>query len=237
MNLYSHIERTISEARSKPFRILNRVPVGGGSISEAERIEGEDARYFVKKNHSSFLVHFEEEKDALEELAATGIVRVPQPICTGANSNESYLVLEFISIGSPRERSWERLGQQLAELHRLPKSSFGWKRDNTIGGTEQINTVSNDWIEFFREHRLEFQIDLARKNRFHLEGAPDLLNGFPLLFEGYTPRPSLLHGDLWSGNAAFDERGDPFLFDPCCYCGDREADLAFTSFFGGFHPA
>jgi len=113
----------------------------------------------------------------------------------------------------------------LAKLHRTAGPRFGWHRDNWIGGTPQINTWHDDWSTFFHECRIRPQLDLARKNGFRLEEPPRL--------ENHHPQPSLLHGDLWSGNAGFIEEG-PVIFDPAGYYGDREADLAMTELFGGF---
>ena len=114
----------------------------------------------------------------------------------------------------------------LAKLHRTTGPRFGWHRDNWIGGTPQTNTWHDGWAGFFRECRIEPQLALARKNGYPLTFSSDLLRG-------HEPRPSLLHGDLWSGNAGFIDEG-PVIFDPAVYYGDREADLAMTELFGGF---
>jgi len=233
---YQAVEAKVSQTTSRSFQIVNRTSLAGGCISKAERLDGSDRSYFLKRNTESFLIHFEEEQAALDELSGTRTIRVPEPICSGTAENQSYLVLEFISSGRPAETSWERLGEQLAQLHQSILPHFGWHRDNTIGATKQINSVSDDWISFFHDRRLLHQIDLAQENGFKLENGPQLLTSLSSFFDGYSPSPSLLHGDLWSGNVGFDTIGAPFVFDPCCYYGDREADLAFTEFFGGFHP-
>ena len=119
----------------------------------------------------------------------------------------------------------------LAAMHRSEGSSFGWVRDNYIGSTPQANASSDNWAAFWREHRLGPQLALARRNGYALD-APDVSR----LLEGHRPAPSLLHGDLWGGNAGFLRNGGPVLFDPAVYCGDREADLAMTELFGGFPP-
>lgn len=233
---YTEVEKAISDATSKSFQIVKRIPLRGGCISKAERLDGLDCHYFLKQNTDSFLIHFEEERASLEELSRAASIRVPEPICAGTTEGRSYLVLEYVSMGQPNERSWELLGQQLANLHKSTLPHFGWHQNNTIGGSLQINAVSEDWISFFRDNRLRFQMDLAKANGFNLEYGSQLLEILPILFENYSPHPSLLHGDLWSGNAGFDINGKPFVFDPCCYYGDRETDIAFTEFFGGFSP-
>jgi fructosamine-3-kinase len=122
-------------------------------------------------------------------------------------------------------------------MHRHTAISFGWTRDNTIGSTPQINRPGQDWVAFFRDRRLGFQFDRAAK-----QGAPTallargerLLDDLTGFFAAYQPAPSLLHGDLWGGNWSCDGDGNPVLFDPAVYYGDRETDLAMTELFGGF---
>ena len=130
-------------------------------------------------------------------------------------------------------RNWSKMGRQLAEMHRVSQESHGWKRDNTIGATHQSNPLVKNWCNFYREHRLKFQIDLARKKGLALRKAEDLLESLPSFFEE-LPEPSLLHGDLWSGNVSFTDLGEPIIFDPATHFGDRECDLAMTELFGGF---
>ncbi len=235
MPFYSEIESVLSDNTGRPFKILDRRPIGGGCISNAEQLKGANASYFLKTNRESFLEFFEQESDSLKELAASQTFKIPKPLAFGIADGRSYLVLEYIQPGSPRADSWARFGRQLAHLHEKQYAYFGWHRDNVIGATHQPNRKSDQWIDFFRERRLLHQIKLALENGLNLIGSDRLLEQLPSFFNGYSPYPSLLHGDLWSGNAAFDTDGDPYIFDPCCYYGDRETDLAFTEFFGGFH--
>lgn len=234
MTFYSHIEERIAEKTGKSFVIEKCSPISGGCISAAERLSGSNGSFFLKTNQPDFLEQFEAEQASLEALAATRTIRIPRPIASGQVEGKSYLISEYIEAGSPRAHGWRDFGQQLAALHRIPQAYFGWKRDNVIGSTFQSNRRRDNWIEFWREERLEPQIQWARERGFNLRDASELLEALPEFFDGHEPFPSLLHGDLWSGNAAFDSQGRPFLFDPCCYFGDRETDLAFTEFFGGF---
>ena len=122
-------------------------------------------------------------------------------------------------------------------MHRVCARAFGWDRDNTIGSTPQVNTADADWVSFLREQRLRYQLDLARANGADaglLDGGERLLDALPRFFDSYYPHPSLLHGDLWGGNWSADAEGQPVIFDPAVYYGDREADLAMTELFGGF---
>ncbi len=123
------------------------------------------------------------------------------------------------------------LGRMLAAMHRSTGARFGWHRDNYIGATPQANAWCDDWTEFWLERRLRPQMELARANGFEIRGQAFSER----LLARHRPQPSLLHGDLWNGNAGFSN-GQPVLFDPAVYYGDREADLAMTGLFGGFPP-
>ena len=122
-------------------------------------------------------------------------------------------------------------------MHKSTSKRFGWSRDNTIGATKQINQTKADWIDFWREHRLGFQLDLAKQkgiSRSLTIKGEELLKELDRFFTGYVPEASLLHGDLWSGNIGYLENGEAVVFDPAVYYGDREADIAMTELFGGF---
>ncbi|HEY5601684.1 MAG TPA: fructosamine kinase family protein, partial [Gammaproteobacteria bacterium] len=184
---------------------------------------------------------FEAELEGLQEIARHNAIKVPQPSCVGASAGSAYIVMEYLPIqsgGGGSTTSLEQLGIDLAGLHRVTRDQFGWQRDNTIGSTPQINTPSSDWIGFYRDHRLGFQYQLAAKQGYgHLLRRGELLmSRLELFFTGYQPQASLLHGDLWSGNYAIDDKGRPVIFDPAVYYGDREADIAMTELFGGFSP-
>lgn len=235
--MWDRIARAVSDATGRPFAVLGRRAVGGGCINAAYVLEGGDVSYFVKTNKAAGLSMFQAEAEGLRALAAARAIRVPEPICTGVAADASYLVLEHLRLAGRCADGGARLGRELAALHRHRSVSFGWTRDNTIGSTPQINTPRADWVEFWRYQRLGFQLDLAQRNghgrRLGARGER-LLVGLDALFQGYTPIPSLLHGDLWSGNHAYAADGVPVLFDPAVYFGDRETDLAMTELFGGF---
>lgn len=236
--MLTHIAAHISEKTKTSFVLTSDHSLSGGCINNARRLIGkvgpDEISYFVKFNDKSFLSIFEAEQEALSEIHSTQTIRVPLPICTGIAKNNAYLVLEYISLGN--SSSPEKMGQQLAALHQCtsPNHLFGWHRDNVIGATPQPNSWTKDWIAFFQQHRLQFQFDLASKRGKSFVKASQLLETLPLFFQSYTPTPSLLHGDLWGGNASYDENKNPVLYDPATYYGDRETDLAFTELFGGF---
>ncbi len=234
--LWRSIAEVISGVLGEPTGELVPRQVGGGCINQAYLATASQAgqTYFVKLNVARCLAMFEAEADALREIAATETIRVPQPICSGVAGPSAYLVLEALTLQSRGDS--RAMGQQLAALHRVTSTDgrFGWHRDNVIGETPQPNAWEADWQSLWRKHRLEFQVELARRNGLGVDGVERLVDVSPRLFEGYRPVPSLVHGDLWGGNASFDKHGNPVVFDPATYYGDREVDLAFTRMFGGF---
>ena len=233
------IAADLSRATGSPFSASRADPTGGGSINQAFRLDGVGRRYFVKLNAAERLGMFEAELAGLNELAAAKAVRVPVPICCGSDAQFSWIVLEHLEFGNGTDRL-AALGAQLALLHRRTATNFGWNRDNTIGSTPQHNEWCSDWIVFLRECRIGFQLQLARHNAYRgrLQSSGEkLLAKLDAFFVGYRPEASLLHGDLWGGNAAILIDGEPAIFDPAVYYGDREADLAMTELFGGFPQA
>lgn len=236
--MWEEIEQQVARATGTPFTIEQRQSIGGGCINSAYRIDGNGLQYFVKSNSADGLDMFEAEAGGLEAMAAADAVRVPRPLCWGVSAGQAWLVMEYIAFGRESGKTAELLGRQLAEMHRNTSTGFGWHRDNTIGSTPQQNTPFYDnWSAFWREKRLGPQLALAARNGFGgvlQRRGEQLMANLDALFTVYTPRPSLLHGDLWGGNRAADSEGDPVIFDPAVYYGDREADIAMTELFGGF---
>ncbi len=211
-------------------------PLGGGDISAAWRLATDDGDVFLKTGPPSSFDMFEAEAEGLAELARANAVRVPAVISLGCDDRNAFLALECLDFGGRGSRAERELGRQLAALHRTVSDRFGWHRDNTIGLTPQRNPRCDDWVEFYREHRLRYQLGLARENGFGGElqtAGARLLEQLPEFFRDYQPAASLLHGDLWGGNWATCG-GEPVIFDPAVYFGDRETDLAMTRLFGGF---
>ncbi|BCO32527.1 fructosamine kinase family protein [Thiohalobacter sp. COW1] len=237
MSLWQQIQSDIREHTGVDVGTDAGRGVGGGCISQAFRVEGDGCAFFVKTNRAGLADMFEAEAEGLNEIVASNTVRAPAPVCWGVAGGHCYLVMEYLEFGRGSGAAG-RLGEQLARMHRTTREAFGWHRDNTIGSTPQINTPQDsDWIAFWRDRRLGFQLELAGREGHGGElqrlGA-QLMGRFPALFVDYTPVPSLLHGDLWGGNHAVLESGEPVIFDPAVYYGDREADLAMTELFGGF---
>ncbi|MGH8703067.1 MAG: fructosamine kinase family protein [Burkholderiales bacterium] len=239
MDPWHDIERSIRAATGAPFTIESRAGAGGGCINECHVIRGRGRAFFVKLNTPEKAEMFSAEAAGLHEIARTKTLRVPNPVCHGASPAACWLVLEHLELRSGDDRSMGKLGRNLARMHRATGERYGWHRDNTIGATPQVNTRSGDWIAFWHEHRLGYQLKLAAgKGHGRLAANGErLMEKLPAFLAGYSPPPSLLHGDLWSGNAAMEASGEPVVFDPAVYYGDREADLAMTELFGGFPPS
>ena len=235
------IERDISTSTGEAFKLNKHIEIGGGDTNHAFRIEGtaeNKARsFFVKVNQKGRMDMFNAEAEGLQEIEKASAIRVPKVICAGVDSSQSYLVLENLSLSLGNADNARKLGQHLAAMHQHTSQKFGWSRNNTIGSTEQVNSPAESWITFWREYRLGFQLNLAKKNgashSFSKKGEM-LLNNLEKLFVDYEPKASLLHGDLWSGNFGYLENGEPVIYDPAVYYGDREADIAMTELFGGF---
>jgi fructosamine-3-kinase len=211
--------------------------VGGGSINACVQWPAAEGALFVKLADVGRRDMFEAEAAGLHALAAAQAVRVPAVLGCGIAGDKAFLALEWIEFGPARSGTEARLGEALARLHRATAGRFGWHRDNTIGATPQRNAWTADWVEFFARHRLGFQLELAGQSGHGgrwLERGHMLCERLDAFFAGYTPQPSLLHGDLWGGNWAVDASGAPVIFDPATYYGDRETDLAMTHLFGGF---
>ena len=236
MTFWQQLGAEISRATASPFSVAAHEQLGGGCISTAYHLCGTNGQsYFVKTNSAEQVDMFDAEAQGLMEMASSRTITVPQAHSWGVIEQYSYLVMDYVQLGN--KGSDELLGQQLAAMHGHKWSQYGWQRNNTIGSTLQDNTPTDNWIEFWRRSRLSVQLELAVSQgyggRLQDKGLR-LLEGFDCLFSNYTPQPSLLHGDLWSGNYSFDHKGQPVLFDPAVYYGDREADLAMTELFGGF---
>ena len=214
------------------------ISIGGGCINSAYKLTAPATDIFIKLNQPSLLHMFEAEVIGLQQLSVLKAVRVPDVVCYGKTEQHSYIAMEYIELSPLNNQSASQLGQQLAQQHHQQQDFFGWQLDNTIGSTPQANQRHHDWLSFWQQQRLQPQFQLAQQNglakRIQDKGAK-LTESIAVFFDNYSPSPALLHGDLWAGNAAADSRGNPVIFDPASYYGDREADLAMTELFGGFN--
>ena len=212
--------------------------LNGGDINQAALIQSNDKNWFVKYRRNAPPGMFQAEALALAEISTAGCIRVPEAIAWGTENDTSWLVLEYLELTSNGPASL--LGEQLAALHEVSSDNFGWSHNNYIGTTPQLNNRSGNWSEFWHDCRMKPQLEMAKANGFGgrlLDRGEMLLASLGQLMPDHQPAASLLHGDLWAGNKAFTSEGQPVLFDPASYYGDRETDIAMTELFGGFEQS
>jgi protein-ribulosamine 3-kinase len=253
----SGIEGALEETTGRPHRIERASPVGGGCINPSARLETDVGEvFFAKWNPAPLQGFFATEARGLAALAkaAAGALRVPQVIGygEGEGGDPGWLALEYIPQGSLAPGYGEALGRGLAALHRAGgegteseesgSTSYGWEESNYIGSLPQSNASRALWGEFWRDERILPQVERAR-DMGHFPGRESdqlnmLVEALPGILEGADEDgPSLLHGDLWSGNVYPGPAGEPVLIDPSVYRGHREVDLAMSELFGGFSPS
>lgn len=231
--LFQHLGKNIS--------ILSYQPLTGGCINEAVKIETEAGNFFLKYNQPDFEVQFQQEATSLKILHESNSIQVPEVRQTGTHNNRAYLLMEYIQPAVVDNNFWQGFGENLASLHRTTSDNqqFGLPFDNYIGALPQKNNFHINWIEFFIENRLEVQIAKALDDKLI---SPDFLKRFQQLYD-LLPEllaaepPSLIHGDLWSGNFLCGSNGQVVLIDPAIYFGNREIEISFTRLFGGFSSA
>jgi fructosamine-3-kinase len=236
--MWIKIAQAISRETGQEFVIVNRKSVSGGCINQGYQVSSQDQTYFVKLNDASQAEMFAAEALGLQQISTTQTITVPQPICWGTAGNYGYIVLQWLDLGATNNQSWTAMGHQLAAMHRTgTNKNFGWSRNNTIGSTPQINTWRDNWADFFAEQRIGYQLKLAQRRGGSFPETHRVVEAVRERLAPWQPLPSLVHGDLWSGNANVSRDGTPIILDPATYYGDRETDLAMTELFGGFHTA
>jgi protein-ribulosamine 3-kinase len=237
------ISAWLSRNTGRSFASSPAAEISGGSVHRCVRWPGESGDAFVKLAAADSLATFEAEAAGLQALAEAAALRVPAVLAVGHAGGHALLALEWLDLVAPvasDRASQALLGERLAMQHRVTARRSGWHRDNTIGATPQLNAWGDDWVRFFRERRLGFQLDLAAVNGLDLnviERGRDVAERCGAFFFSHRPVPSLLHGDLWGGNwGVLAGSREPAIFDPAVYYGDRETDIAMTRLFGGFGP-
>lgn len=232
------IKNLLSQYYCEPVRVVGTAACGGGCINQTKVLSlSNGKKAFLKSNFSPPKNFFAIEAQGLELLGnAKGGPKVPGVLAVQPGANARFIILEFIDEESPRDGFHENFGKALAELHRTTQDHYGLDHDNFIGKTAQKNTREKDPVVFFREHRIRFQQELARKSGLlssrldaDLDQLCEKLDG---LLDVSGEKPALMHGDLWSGNYFAGPGQVPYVFDPAVYFGLREADLAMTELFG-----
>lgn len=233
----AELEALVRATLGSAFQLQQVIPVGGGDSSNALRLIGTTTSVFAKLRPAADAPMFAAEAEGLRALAACPALRVPSVLGLGEAAGQAGLLLEWLDLAPLSDAAAaQRAGAALAALHRCTQEQYGWPHDNFIGSTPQHNAQNINWPRFFVEQRLLPQFELAAAKGFRKElmaYAEPICAKLPALFLEYRPLPSLLHGDLWSGNLGALADGTPVLFDPACYYGDRETDLAMSELFGG----
>ena len=244
---FSSLENALTSLFGNDIKIIRTARVAGGDINQAYRLTLTDGTcVFMKSNTKENASFFTTEAAGLNAIAHTKTIGTPRILGSGLDDDSgcSFLLLEFITAKNRISNYWETFAQELAAMHQAETTDFvtegiyGFSHDNYIGAKNQTNTVQNSWISFFRDCRLKPQFKSAADyfDKTDLKNIDRLLERIDdILVE--PEHPSLLHGDLWSGNVITGNDGKAWLIDPAVYVGHAEADIAMTELFGGFPPA
>ncbi len=234
--LLDHIAQQLSVKHLQPVQITEHIQVFGGDINQTFQLKTNAGSFFLKLNSDSLKDMFEKEFDGLLLMHETNTIKIPQPILYGNFQNKIFLITEFIEKGNASRNFWQTFAHQLAAMHQYSNDQFGLSEDNYIGSLHQSNTCCKTWCEFYAMQRIMPLVKLAfNQNKFNKEDvlkAENICSRFNKIFSG--EKPALVHGDLWSGNFMSNKNGNPVIYDPAVYYGNREMDIAMSLLFGGF---
>lgn len=236
---YTSITEAIKDIYGTNSVIIEKKEIFGGDINRAYRLTLADGKIlFMKSNRARALDNLRAEAAGLDAIRETRAIGVPTVLGLGKDGNDAFLLLEFLPAGRQVKDFWELFARELANMHMTgtPENGmFGFAIDNYIGSNEQKNDWHGSWISFFRDCRLKPQVNMASSyfssgQRKEMDSLLDKLDRYLVEPE----KPSLIHGDLWSGNMITGSDGKGWLIDPAVYYGHPEADIAMTELFGGF---
>ena len=235
--MWHAISKHISEQLNIPFVITHKEQLNLSSNSLTFTIGDGTHQFFVKVDVPQKLEQFEAEAYNLKELTLHSALFVPDCICYGLTLNHSFIVLEWLPLTNQADNNWFEMGKLIALMHKKHEQAmYGWPDDNFLGQTIQTNRWHKHWDIFFAEQRIGWQLQLLAEKEFHFCEIDAFIELTKASLHSHVVQPSLLHGDLWRGNVGFVD-GTPALFDPACYFGDREVDIAMTQLFGEFPAA
>ncbi len=240
--MWHFISEHISEKAQVDFVVQSYHRVAGGDTHDCFIVRDDTHRYFVKTSATLPLSAFAQEAEGLSAIRATNTLSCPNVICMGEVTNNelpvAYLVLQHIKFQSGSEQTWSTFGSQLAAMHQStpPLTQFGWKQSNFLGATKQLNKPMDSWAQFFAEQRIGVMLEKLAQKNIRIINPEQFVERVLIFLSDHTPAPSLVHGDLWSGNVGFNKHG-PVIFDPAIYIGDAETDIAMTELFGRFKDA
>ncbi|WP_340112477.1 fructosamine kinase family protein [Maribellus mangrovi] len=232
------VEQKMTETFGEQVKVLSSNTLGGGCINHASKLDTNVGTYFLKWNANCPADMFQREAEGLIELekAASGALKIPKVICyREVGEHPGFLVMDYFAPGSTGDAD-EKLGRGLAMIHRYKNDTFGFERNNYCGDTPQSNQQEEDWITFFREQRLNYILSLIRQQRSLSVEERKVYEKLSRRLSELIPageHPSLIHGDLWSGNYMLTSDG-PALIDPAAYYANREMEFGIVTMFGGF---
>lgn len=243
--MWQCIEQAISIETGKAFKILHKEAVSHGAFNQtieefdpplnlSYKVTDSQRSFFIKLNKKECLANFQAEAYSLKKLHALNIIPCPKVTGIGTSLDKSFLILDYIAFSKAKPRLWYQLGQQLAQIHyETQHGQFGWPHDNFIGQTIQPNNWSSNWRTFFANQRIAWQLQLLSEKSILLGDIEHIAQTCHDALLHHKVEPCLVHGDLWQGNTGFTAEV-AMVFDPACYYGDREVDIAMTELFGSF---
>lgn len=248
--LFNYIAKQLSAHFNQSIEIQNQTQVFGGDINQTFHLKTNIGNFFLKLNNGSLNDMFEKEFDGLQLLHQTKTIKISEPFLYGAyfenviHANEEvseknkkiFLLTEYIQKCNQSKNFWQTFAQQLAAMHKHSQAQFGLSTNNYIGSLQQENNLCERWSEFYGNMRImpliKKTFDQTKLNKTEVQLAEQLCNRFADIFP--AEKPALIHGDLWSGNFMCDNKGEPVIYDPAVYYGNREMDIAMSLLFGGF---
>lgn len=231
--MWQIVQQEISRAINDRFIINEKTRVNGGDINQNFHVSDANRHFFVKVNDKALTAMFDEEQFSLGHIESSRSIQVPKVICNGVTVSQCFLVLEYLPLRTANPSDWQILGESLASMHKATDNKmFGWDNDNYIGKTLQPNRWQRQWHRFFAEQRIGWQLQLLHEKGIQIADIDFLVEACAELLSHHQPDIALVHGDFWQGNIGFVNA--PVTFDPACYYGDREVDIAMTELFGRF---
>ncbi|KKI43130.1 hypothetical protein XK97_17545 [Obesumbacterium proteus] len=229
--MWQAVSQLLSGHFDQTFTIREKRELPGGEVHQAWCVSDGERQVFIKCDTPDFLQDFKAEADQLACLARSHTVKTPQVYGVGATREASFLLLEYLPVRPLDAHNAYLFGQQLARLHQWSEQpQFGFDYDNHLSTSPQPNTWQRRWAKFFSEQRIGWQLQLAAEKGIHFGEIDSIVSAVEQRLHNHQPQPSLLHGDLWPANMGLSAQG-PVIFDPACYWGDRECDLAMLPLF------
>ena len=232
--MWKSVSQVLADQFGAYYHIKEKNKVHTGEMHEAWLIDDGIQPVFIKVNEKSYRSMFRAEADQLGILAKTNTVKVPLVYGVGCSQSHSFLLLEALPIEPVTAQSMAEFGFKLAQLHlQSGPAQYGFDFDTWLGPVHQPNDWKTNWATFFAEHRIGWQLQICKEKGLDFGDIEALTAVIAAKLAKHKPQPSLLHGNLWIENCA-NVNGEVATYDPACYWGDHECDLAFSELFEPF---